>query len=728
MPLLVGGVILAMAAMGGAIYFAFSGTGNSSQGSDPNSTAQASDPNDPGTKKPEPPKPTPAAPSAQEKANRLVLEALALEKAKREGDAVNQIDTALEDRWPEEARTLLTDARTIMIDRFKGKVTELKVVIKNGETARARSMLADLRGRCPDTIGFMLADCETQLNGAIASNPRPDKIDRPSDTPQPSNDTPKDAPRADDTPKPADTPKSDKPNKPEKPAKGDKPEKPDDKKDDDPGKGDKEDSAVSDKVEKVRSILMEEDGKIADAQAIIAELEKLAPNSPAVKGARGLVLYAQRKYEEAQEDLAAGLAADPKDDRVRFRLATSLFLYGHYEEARELVKDVKETGVREIKGKGILRIGEWGDQAAMARLRYLIDGPWCDQYPLSHAALEGKTPNGKYSIMTDMGLELGGLDKFEREMEKAPADKRVSKLEDFRRAHFGQKEAQRFFEAAYKAYTKLFKIKDAPKDAKSPAEIKKEEEAAKKAGATMGREGSGAKDMKLPPNHGRVVRVYIFREKAEFAAFSKKIGIGSTENILGYFMPATKILAFYREESRETALITKELHNVLFHEAFHQFLDLFIEDAPPWFNEGCAEYFGISELTPNGLRYGLVPDGTQGGSRYTNLQEVINPAFKSMYGQECPTLFTVMKMDHSDFMVHGGTNYALAWGLVHYFASTKPGQKKLKAYFRGLRDGLPADQMFRKVFGDIDQGRLEADFRQHVGDMAFNRPPPDDSD
>ena len=53
-----------------------------------------------------------------------------------------------------------------------------------------------------------------------------------------------------------------------------------------------------------------------------------------------------------------------------------------------------------------------------------------------------------------------------------------------------------------------------------------------------------------------------------------------------------------------------------------------------------------------------------------------------------------MKMNHEDFMVHGSTNYALAWGLVHYFASTKPGQKKLKAWLidrkvpRERRDAL----------------------------------------
>ncbi len=449
----------------------------------------------------------------------------------------------------------------------------------------------------------------------------------------------------------------------------------------------------------------EKDNKVAEAAKLIPELESLAPDAPSTHAVRGLVLFAERKYDECQEDLAIALAADARDEPVRLALATSYFLYGHYEEARELAKDQKDSDLE--------------------RLVYLIDGPWAEQFPLAHAALEGRSGDGHYAILTDLGPESGAISGLEKELEKSP-DRRAFLLDKFKKGHSGLKECERHFEAAYKAYCKLFKVKEEKnKESRIGGETKKD--GPKKDGSTVAREG-GNKELKLPVNHGRVARVFIFKDQTDFATFSRKLGIGSTEHILGYFMPSVKILAFYRQESREGTLITKELHNVLFHETFHQFLDLFIADAPPWFNEGMAEYFGISELTPSGLRYGLIPDGTHGGSRYTNLQEVISPVYKTLYGGTCPKLFSLMKLSHSDFMVNGAANYAMGWGLVHYFASTKPGQKKLKIYFRSLRDGVSHEEAFKRAFADVDQERLEADFRAHVGDMAFNRPPPDDPD
>ena len=45
-----------------------------------------------------------------------------------------------------------------------------------------------------------------------------------------------------------------------------------------------------------------------------------------------------------------------------------------------------------------------------------------------------------------------------------------------------------------------------------------------------------------------------------------------------------------------------------------------------------------------------------------------------------------------------------------------------------ISSSLRSAQAFSKAFGDMDQPKLEADFRAHVGDMAYNRPPPDDDD
>jgi hypothetical protein len=689
--LIIAAAAFALLAVGGAVYSTFA-SGDATPAPSPvvKADAPAAGAAEPGAA----PAATPTTPelTALDRAKKAAQDAEAMESAHREGDAVTALDAALESYRTFDAKKTLTDCRAAILARFKSRIAEASTVVASGDLARARSVLGDLKARCPDSLVPELTSVQSQLEGALARRDAPPPsaatvpTPTPPATPKPSSAPPAAAP----DPDPAAKPDEKKPGEAKTPPGGKLPGK------------DKDEGVVGEKARAIRSLLFEE--KVAEAAKLVPELERLAPDSPVMRAARGMVAYDDRRYAESLEDLAAGLAYDATDDQVRTRLASCHFLFGHYDEARELAKDSKSSECQ--------------------RLVYLIDGPWAESFPLGHAALEQRTPNGHYAICSDLGLELGATDTLERDLGNAPAAKRPAMLKKFHDAHPGLKELVTNFEAAYKAYAKLFKIGTGKEDKGPKAEPKKDAADPKK-DSTIARD----RNAKAPPrDKGRVTRVYVFREKEEFAAFSSKLGIGSTEHILGYFMPSVKILAFYREQSNEEDLVTRELHNVLFHETFHQFLDLFIADAPPWFNEGLAEYFGISELSKDGLKYGLVPDGTHGGSRYTNLQEVLSPTYASMYGGTCPTLFALMKLNHSDFMTHGAANYAVAWGLVHFFASTTSGQKKLKAYFRGLRDGVPKDEIFRKVFGDMDQPKLEADFRAHVGDMAFNRPPPDDGD
>jgi hypothetical protein len=709
LPLMVLGAIVALLAIGAAIYCAF--PPQTPQQPEQTADTTPNPPVPPANADPGTAPTTPALVSdvgALDRANRVVHEAEVLEGAHHEADAIGALDAALDDSRTAGAKRALSLAKSGVLARFKSKLSEASEIVARGDLPQARALLADLKARCPDALLRDLLSVQTQLEGALARRPPPPT--GPNSTPSDDSDSPPTpTPPTRRPPAPTDRPPERPPvdRPPDRPVVVPKPDPDDGKKPggDDGGNakgGGKEDETVAEKARAIRSLLF--DQKVAEAAKLVPELERLAPDSPVMRAVRGMVAYDERRYADALEDLAAGLANDSTDDFVRDRLASGYFLFGHYDEAREVAKASKSSECE--------------------RLVYLIDGPWAESFPLGHTALEQKTPNGHFYICSDLGLELGATDTLERDLGNAPSAKRPAMLKKFHDAHPGLKELVTNFEAAYKAYAKLFKIGTGKEDKAPKADPKKDADPLK--GGTVARDAK--KDSKVARDRGRVTRVYVFREKEAFASFSSKLGIGSTEHILGYFMPSIKILAFYREQSNEEELVTRELHNVLFHETFHQFLDLFIADSPPWFNEGLAEYFGISELSKDGLKYGLVPDGTHGGSRYTNLQEVISPTYASMYGETCPTLFALMKLNHSDFMVHGAANYAMAWGLVHFFASTTSGQKKLKAYFRGLRDGVPKEEIFRKVFGDMDQPKLEADFRSHVGDMAFNRPPPDDGD
>ena len=145
------------------------------------------------------------------------------------------------------------------------------------------------------------------------------------------------------------------------------------------------------------------------------------------------------------------------------------------------------------------------------------------------------------------------------------------------------------------------------------------------------------------------------------------------------------------------------------HETFHQWLHLYVADAPPWFNEGLAEYFGICKLERSRLVYGLVPPLNR-ASRLSNMRDSLLGMSSEPWG--LPRLLTATQ---GQFMgSHPALNYAQSWSFVHYLASSKQGREKLRAYFRGLQAGVDQAQLFEQVFGDLPSEALQQSWRDYV--------------
>jgi hypothetical protein len=418
-----------------------------------------------------------------------------------------------------------------------------------------------------------------------------------------------------------------------------------------------EDAALALRALEARALINRRD--LTKADALVAALEKEAPGSPAVQCARALVDFERGLFTTCESGLVAALGANPDDAWVKRDLALCRFYHGRYEEARRLAAGLEEPD--------------------MVALTVLIDGPWTKRFPRAHEALTLRSPGGHYSVVSDAGVSHDDLDRLEATLAKAPAAKRPALLERFRAGLASLRELARISDCAYKAYSKLFKVG-------------KDEE--------------------------RVTRVFLFDGKDEFARFSEKLGVGSMEHALGYFLPTFKVLVFYRAAPRGDELFTADLQDTFFHEAFHQFLDLYVADAPTWFNEGLAEYFGISELTREGLRYGLVPPGPL--TRYTNLRDIVTQ-------RQLPDLKSLLALDHPAFMVDAGRNYAVSWGLCHLLGSTKEGRKRLRDYWKGLRAGVAPGDLAEKVFGDLSEAVLEDALVTHTGAMARTKGFPDDA-
>jgi hypothetical protein len=205
MPLIVGGVVLALGILGGACYFALSGNDQGSNTAQLDIAKKPEAPAAPAANVPAKDAPVVAANTPLDRAKKVVTDAQLLEQGRRESDAVNALDAALEQGWPTDAKKLITDAKGAILDRFKTKIADARSLVDNNNLAQARSVLADLKTRCPDNLMPGLIEVESRLNGVVAKQdaqqpppretPEPPRQDAPkgeTPTPAPKQDTPAD--------------------------------------------------------------------------------------------------------------------------------------------------------------------------------------------------------------------------------------------------------------------------------------------------------------------------------------------------------------------------------------------------------------------------------------------------------------------------------------------------------------------------------------------------------
>ncbi len=106
---------------------------------------------------------------------------------------------------------------------------------------------------------------------------------------------------------------------------------------------------------------------------------------------------------------------------------------------------------------------------------------------------------------------------------------------------------------------------------------------------------SQTNDASLDGDQGSRFKVVILANKNDYDAFTAAYFGGRAEHTRGLFVKAFELLII-RDDAD-----TSETYEVLFHEAFHQFVHRYVPMAPVWINEGLATYYGTARATPNGL-------------------------------------------------------------------------------------------------------------------------------
>ncbi len=194
-----------------------------------------------------------------------------------------------------------------------------------------------------------------------------------------------------------------------------------------------------------------------------------------------------------------------------------------------------------------------------------------------------------------------------------------------------------------------------------------------------------------PPDQSMdtVSLVRICRDAAEYKMY------GGQSGTAGYWSPAGRELVLFDASGMTQPGLDGEHYtrSVLFHEAFHQYVQASLEQVPahPWYEEGMAEYFGgarvergrLRKIEPNRYRLSDIQNTLRGGGAYP-----------------WPT---VIAMDPDVFQANSKQLYAQSWSMVYFLAEAKVvahnsrWRKILPTYFRSLRQNWISER--RRLVG-----------------------------
>ncbi|HVY61593.1 MAG TPA: hypothetical protein VHF22_08070 [Planctomycetota bacterium] len=383
--------------------------------------------------------------------------------------------------------------------------------------------------------------------------------------------------------------------------------------------------------------------------------------------------YLKRDYKRARALFEKALEEGHDADVCHGYLARIAFFYGEDDVAREHLGKIESKS----------QYDEW--------LAIAVDGPYKTILGDAQRACEGKTPKGYYYLVTDVGYDKKEWDALKPQIEMAERQKnpkvRAAALAALKTE--GWKEVAGYCDEIYEQYGKVFPTKLFPKDDKL------------------------------------VSRVFVMRERGDYIDFGMAIGNSREwlEKTAGYYTPFMRLLVVdASERGKKFKYMWQSGREVLFHEAFHQYIDYFIERCPTWFNEGLAMYF--EEFTEDEKTHQLalgpvkkMPDATGDMTNFQIITGALQPTakdpvlpLKQFTAGDTPDFYEKEKMY---------IRYAQGWSVIRFLVEFHPkGKKILLEYFKALKDGKSAEEAQAAAFKGEDFTRLEKMYRVYFQRLA----------
>lgn len=202
----------------------------------------------------------------------------------------------------------------------------------------------------------------------------------------------------------------------------------------------------------------------------------------------------------------------------------------------------------------------------------------------------------------------------------------------------------------------------------------------------------------------RPVRLRVFCQRARYAAFAHAHAPGRAGNG-GYFDAASRTVVTYRRGNPP---------QVLLHEVAHALLrDAWAgaSPAPPWLDEGLAEYLSSYAVEPTGVRFGAA----NAARLATLLDARVHGPWVSVSALVAapPTAFTGPTM---------GRYYAAAWGLVDLLVGDPALRARLPSLVAALRAGQASVEALATTYGADARADLDHRLRARVASYAARWP------
>jgi hypothetical protein len=153
---------------------------------------------------------------------------------------------------------------------------------------------------------------------------------------------------------------------------------------------------------------------------------------------------------------------------------------------------------------------------------------------------------------------------------------------------------------------------------------------------------------------------------------------------------------------------------VFLHELTHRFMSRAYGWAPPWLNEGLADYFSTMKIQSGWVFLGMVPPGHifVRGVHYT-------------FDDGVPTVQEIVQADHAAFYgawngeasdeLHRARYYAGAYCLVHLLRNgTDEQRKRFDDFIDAMNGGARASDAWARTIGTVSDDDLDGALRAHI--------------